>query len=299
MVGARSMAWQYCRASGAAVGDSPGPVHHQRIGHAAFVHLALPAAEGGVAGDGPTPGVVVVDGGPTDVVEVVQLLFERGPQYVPRSGIVVGTTRSALGAGAVVAQHHHQGVVEVVDAVEEVDDATHLLVGVAEHGGEGLHVAGVHALLILAERVPGRHPLGSGAQLGGGRQEPGLGLAAEHLVAPLIPPLVEAAAVVLEPRGRGMVRGVTGARGEVAEERLRRLAVAQIGDELDHAVGQVLGEVVAVVVAARRRHLVVVVEQRRGELMRLTVEEAVVALEPPAQRPGGAGGAQVLLVVAV
>ena len=50
-------------------GDPLGPAHDEGIAGAAPVGLALPAPEGGVAGVGPAPGVVVEVLGAADVVD--------------------------------------------------------------------------------------------------------------------------------------------------------------------------------------------------------------------------------------
>ena len=90
-----------------------GPMDDQRVGHPTLVHLALPAAEGRVAGHRPAPGVVVVPAGPTDLVDVRQRLLQGGGDTVPRTYIVEGSGRAALRARPVVRQHEEQGVVEI------------------------------------------------------------------------------------------------------------------------------------------------------------------------------------------
>ena len=122
-------------------------------------------------------------------------------------------------------------------------------------------------------------------------------LAGEGGLAPLVPAPVEVAVVALDPLGRRLVGRVAGAGGEVEHPRLLDVDVAEVLDELDRAIDEVGGEVVALVVGGGRLHLVVVVEQRRHELVGLAGEEPVVALEAATERPPGTSGAEVLLVL--
>ena len=80
-----------------------------------------------------------------------------------------------------------------------------------------------------------------------------------------------------------MVRGVRGAEAQMQLERLGRVNLLDVSDELDHLVDQVLTEVVPLLGRARRLHLVVVVHQIRIPLAGVTAQEAIKALEaaPP------------------
>ncbi len=148
-------------------GDPVGPADDQRIGHPALVDLALPAAERRVAGDRPAPRVVVVD---------ARARRSRRCAPAPRRSCA-GTgsrpctsfsdpMRPALRAGAVVGHDEHQGVVELARRGQRVEQAAQLVVGVREVGGERLHEPGVDALLVGAQRVPRRHPVGARRQPG-------------------------------------------------------------------------------------------------------------------------------------
>ena len=185
--------------------DAGGPVHDHRVGHAAFVDLPLPTTEGRVAGDRPTPRVVVVDVGPADVVDAVQRLRDRAVHAVPGPQVVQGADRSALRAGSVVGHDHDDRVVEVAGLGQRVDDPAHLGVGVGEVAGEGLHVALVDAALVLAEVRPGRDPGRAGGQDGVAGQQPFGLLTLEGGLPPDVPPLLEAAPIGLDPVGRGLV----------------------------------------------------------------------------------------------
>ncbi len=273
------------------------PVDDHRVGHAPFVHLALPAPERGVAGHGPAPRIVVVAERPADLVDPGHTLLDRARRHVPGPEVVDRPGGSALGARPVVGQHDQDGVVEVAGALEELDEATQLVVGVREEAGERLHVPGVQALLVGGEGVPGRYPVGPGGELAPVGEDPPLPLPFERGSTPLVPAGVEAAPVALDPRGRGLVGRVAGPGAEVEEERLVHVDRPQVPDPLDGVVHQVLGEVVALLGRGRRRHLVVVRHQGRHELVGLPLQEPVEALEAPAEGPAAARGGQVAVVL--
>ncbi len=278
-------------------GDARGPVHDHRVGHAALVHLPLPAAERGVPGDRPAPRVVVVEVGTSDVVDAAQRLLDVAGQPVPRAHVADGADRPTLGAGPVVGHDDDDRVLEVPGLGQVVDDAAHLGVGVREVAGEGLHVAGVQPPLVGGERRPRRHPLGALRQHGVlGQEAEGL-LPLQRGLPPDVPPLVEAAGVAVDPLAGGLVGRMARPAGEPGEERLVLVDGPQVADPGDGVVGQVLGEVVALVGRAGLLGQVVVLDQGRPELVGLPLEEAVEALEAPAQRPPGPGGAGVELVL--
>ncbi len=158
-------------------------------------------------------------------------------------------------------------------------------VGVGEKAGVHLHHAGVEAALLRRQAVPRRHPRGPFGELGAGGQQTRCRLPRVDLLAPCVPPLIEAAAVGLDEGRRRLVRRVAGARGEVEQERLVGPVGAQVLDVADRAIGQILGEVVAFLGRTGRRHLMVVVDQIRVVLVRLAGEEAVEALEALAEGP--------------
>ena len=100
-----------------------------------------------------------------------------------------------------------------------------------------------------------------------------------------VPAVVELARVPVGPLLRHMVRRVRRAGAEVQVERLVRVDLLGVGDELDRLVDQVLGQVVALLRRARRLDLVVVVDQVGIPLARVAAEEPVEALEAAPQRP--------------
>ena len=100
-------------------GDALRPAQDERIAGAAPVGLALPAAEGGVAGVGPAPGVVVEVLRPTDVINGGEILREVFRHIVEELALVHRSGGTALGAGSVVGDHHDHGVVVLTDLLQE------------------------------------------------------------------------------------------------------------------------------------------------------------------------------------
>jgi hypothetical protein len=83
---------------------------------------------------------------------------------------------------------------------------------------------------------------------------------------------------------------VAGAGREPEQERPVAVDGAQVVQELDGVVGEVLGEVVALLGPAGRIDLVAVVDEVGVVLVGLGAEEAVEALEAAARAATGGGG---------
>ena len=222
------------------------PGDDARIGDAALVDLALPAAERRIARHCPAPRVVVVSQWPADLAEPGEhLRWLRGVD-IEHPHVVDGARGAAFCTGAIVGDDADDGVVKLTPFPDEVKHATDLLVGVRQEPREALHEASGHGPILVAERVPGWDPGRPRRERGRGWQQAHGELALEDLLAPGIPADVEPAAVVVAPAGRRLVRRVAGAGGEVEEERSGSVDGAQIAEELDGAVGQVLGQVITV-----------------------------------------------------
>src|SRR5205814_2622673 len=71
--------------------------------------------------------------------------------------LVGGAGRTAFCAGAVIGDDHDQGVVVLADALEIVEQATNVVVGMRQKAGEDLHHACVELLLLWGERIPVRY----------------------------------------------------------------------------------------------------------------------------------------------
>ena len=176
------------------------------VGHAAFVHLALPALEGCVAGHGPAPRVVVVTERPADLVDAPVHLVHADAFEIGKASFVDGPLLAALRARTVVGHQDHDRVVAGADLVDEVQDAADLLVGVRQERGEALHEALGQRALPLVEVVPGGHPRRPGRERGPLGDDTGRELAGEDLVAPAVPTLGEVSFVALDPLGRCVMR---------------------------------------------------------------------------------------------
>ena len=94
----------------AALPDARRPVHDERIPHPSAVGVLLVALERGVAGHGPAQGVVVVEVGLTDRVNVLQVLGQGVADAVEVAEGVHRAKGRALLAGAIVRDQGDQGV---------------------------------------------------------------------------------------------------------------------------------------------------------------------------------------------
>ncbi len=155
----------------------------------------------------------------------------------------------------------------------------------AQEPGEHLHHPGRESPGVGRERLPLGHVRVVARQLRVGGQDPQLLLPGEHVLAIGVPAVVELAGVLVRPLLGHMVRGVRGPEAQVQVERLVRVDLPQVGDELDRPVDQVLREVVALLGRPGRLDRVVVVDELRVPLARVAAQEAVEALEAAPQRP--------------
>ena len=87
-------------------GDALGPAQNEGIAGATPIGLALPAAERGVAGVGPAPGVVVEVFRSADVIDGGQVLLQIFGHVVEELALIHRTSRPPLGTGTVIGNHH-------------------------------------------------------------------------------------------------------------------------------------------------------------------------------------------------
>ena len=262
-----------------------GPVHDERHMHATFVGVLLVPLERRVAGLGPAPRVVGVAVRTTDFVEVADGLLWRFENAVEELHLMHDTERTAFLGGAVVGQHHHDGVVELPEVAQRVDQAPDLGVGVLEECGKCLLEAGCEALVHLGHVVPCLDSGVAGRELGAFDVEAQLLLTGEPFGADVIPALVECPAVLVEVGLRCLVWCVGGTEGGVEKERTIGAHRHGVMHELDRLVDDVLADVVALIRAPRWVDVVVVVGQRWAELVGLAVQKAVEAIKAPLQWP--------------
>ena len=150
--------------------DALGPRHDARVGGAAPVGLALPAAEGRVAGVGPAPRVVVAGLDATQLIEHLEVILECLLHIVEEEHLVERAHRSAFGAGAVVGDDHDQRIVQLADLFQEVDDAPEVMIGEADEAGIDLHEPGIKPLGLVRQCLPNRHVGVVRRQLGARRE---------------------------------------------------------------------------------------------------------------------------------
>ncbi len=263
-----------------------GPRDRDAVAGSAEVrgHLLHPL-ERRVERPGPADVVVVFAADGAEVVDVVQQ-----PLRILGHAVLVGrgapaAVDGALRRGAVVsADVDEQGVVQLAEFVDGVDDPADLGVGMGHEPGEHLHQPAGHRLVAIVVVGPGRNLRRPRSQPGAGRDDARLELA---VVSPLpqgIPAIVELSGEPVRPLRPDMVRAVRRAGSEVGEERLVRCGGLLQPDPFDCLVGEVLGEVVVLAAHIRLdgRGLVV---QGRFVLRGLAAEEAVEPVESKSGRP--------------
>src|SRR5512145_2872333 len=100
--------------------DALRPRDDERVAGATTVGLSLPATEWRVPGPRPAPGVVVEVVGSAELVDDLQAVLEGLRGVVEELRLVGGAGVPTLGAGAVVGDHHDDGVVELPLLAQEV-----------------------------------------------------------------------------------------------------------------------------------------------------------------------------------
>ena len=265
--------------------DPPRPADDERIAGAAPVGLPLPPAERRVPGPGPAPRVVVEVPGAADLIDQLEAFLQRLLRVVEELRLVGGPGGAALGAGAVVGDDHDQGVVQLPELAQVLDQPPDLVIGVGQETGEDLHHPAVQAAGRRGQRRPVGHVGIVPRQLGVRRDDAEFLLPGEDLLPVGVPALVKLARVPVRPFLRDVVRRVRGAEAQMQVKRLGRVDLLDVGDELHRLVHQILAEVVTLLGRARRLHLVVVVHQIRIPLAGITTQETIEPLETAAQRP--------------
>ena len=162
-----------------------------------------------------------------------------------------------------------------------VDQPADVEVGVLEEPGVDLHLPLQHRLQRVVHLVPGRDRRPAGRQLRVRGTTPSCLLPREGRLALGVPAIGELAGVLVRPLQRHVVRGVGRAGREVHEERLVRRQRLLGRDPVDRAVGQVLGEVVALLGGRLRLDRGGAVVEGRVVLVVLAADEAVEVSNPP------------------
>jgi hypothetical protein len=261
----------------------------ERIADAAAIGLALPAAEGRVAREGPAPGIVIEGRRASELVDLLQVFLERVGDVVEELVLVDRSGRPAFRACAVVGDEHDQRVVPFADRLEEIEEPAIVMVGMGQETGEHLHHAGIKLLLAGRERVPVLDVGIVAGELGVLGNDAQLLLALEDPLAIGIPAIVELALVFVRPFLRHVMGRMHRARAEIHEEGLVGRDLLGIGDEGDRLICNVLGQMIALLGSLLRLDRMIVVDKLRIVLMRIAAEEAIIALEAAAQRPAFIG----------
>ncbi|CAB4713163.1 unannotated protein [freshwater metagenome] len=271
----------------AGVGDAGRPVHDEAVAGAAVVggDLLGPLV-GRVHGQCPADVVVRVRRRPADVVELLEDAVGRVGQAVETQHLVERALDAALAGGAVVAEDvEDDGVVELAEPLDLVDEAADLLVGVLGERRVDLHQPLGDAPVVVGQVVPVRGALRPRRQLGPLGHQPQRLLSGQGLVALLVPPVAEVAAEPVASVARHVERSVRGAEGHVGEPRPIRVEGAHASDPGDGLIDDVLGEVVALGLGGRRVDVGGAFDEVRHELVGLAPEEAVELLEALVGRP--------------
>ena len=162
---------------------------------------------------------MVVGSGGAQVVYPLEILLQALGDEIEEVLLVERALGAALSRCAVVTHDHDDGVVRFVEIVNELEDAGHLGIGVAEEAGIHLHHSRGETPLIPAQGVPGGNPGRAFRELGPLRQQARGQLALEYCVPPLVPPLVEPSPIAVDVLLRSLVRCVAGSGGEPQQER--------------------------------------------------------------------------------
>ncbi len=265
--------------------DALGPVDDERVADAAAIGLALPAPERRVARPGPAPGVVVAHFRTTELVQSGQVLFQRALYVVEEQRFVNHAGRTAFGAGAVVGEHHNEGVVQFAEVPEELQQAPDVVIGVCEKSGEDFHHTGIELLLLRRAILPRLDIRVMAGQFRILRDNAEFLLLLEDLLSIGFPAVVKLAFVLVGPFLRHVMRRVHGPGAEVHEERLVGRHLLGVGDEADGLVDEILRQMVSFLGRLFGLDTMIVIDQLRVILVRLAAQEAVVALEAATQRP--------------
>ena len=207
--------------------------------------------------------------------------FRRNP--VLRQLLADGSVQPFRRGAVVAPDVEDEGVVELPLPLDLIDHPAGIVVGMFGEAGEDLHQPALERLLVLRNRVPGRHRCRARRQLGGlGNPAHRLG-PGESALAVLVPAVVELAPILVGPLLHDLVRTMRRTRRPVHEERLVRCVGVLLAEPMDGVGRDVVGEVIAL--GEVLGHLRRVADQGRLVLRRLPGEESVEVFEAVAGRP--------------
>src|SRR3546814_2927450 len=122
---------------------------------------------------------MTLDAGAAPAIDARKILFERRRFAISPAHHAVESAEAAFSAGAIVGGYDHQRVVEFARPAQRFQNASELMVGLAELGCEHLHLAGVESTLVRGKRRPCGTALGPRGQLCIGRNDANLLLSCE------------------------------------------------------------------------------------------------------------------------
>ena len=148
--------------------DVAGPGHGHALGRPAEVrsHLFHPLKR---RVQGPRPAGRIMRERPVRPPELIaqKLVFDRHGDAIEGGELVRRAVEHAFGARAVVAADvDDQGVIELAQVLDGLDDAANLVVGVSEVSPEHVGLLDEELLLVPAQRIPLLQFLRPGRELG-------------------------------------------------------------------------------------------------------------------------------------
>ena len=268
--------------------DVAGPRHGHALGRPTVVrrHLFHPLER---CVHRPCPSRRKVRVGPFRAPEVVpeKLVFDRHGNTIESGELVRRSVEHSFSARAVVAAYvDDQGVVELAEVFDCLDDSADLMVGVCEVRPVDIGLLDEELLLLPTEGIPFRQVLRPRRQLGVLGHDAELFLVGEDGLAEHVPTLVEEVHVadLLDPfRGR-MMRRVRAARHVIDEERFARRDLFEFLHILDSLIGHGRGQIPAWI-ALEGVDCCRIAEEVRLPLAGVTPYESIEVLEAHSGRP--------------
>ena len=188
--------------------------------------------------------------------------------------LVEGTDQAAFRAGTIVAHDvNEQGVIQLTEIVDGIDQTADFDIGVLHEAGKGFHLQFEQLLLLLSELIPVLDFIGLASELSAfGHDAHGL-LPSQCFFPQCVPAVSKAALVLIPPLHGNMMRRMNGSRCVVDEERFigcHGLLETHPGDRLIGHIGRKV--IIGVVLTLKLGHTV---ENDRIPLISLTRNEAV------------------------
>ena len=202
--------------------------------------------------------------------------------------------RPALLTCSVVGHDYEDGVVQLPERIEFIDQAANLRVGMFEERTECFLQCKCEFLLVLGERVPRFNTRVTRCQLGVSGNQTEFNLLCEPSLARNIPAFVVLATMASEILIGRLMRSMGGAKSEIGEEGAIWSNRDGVVNELDRFVDQIFTEVISLGRSRWRIDSVIVVNEIRRELIGFAIEESVEPIETALQWPcvvgTGSGG---------